>query len=46
MEEKVKDVFVRNGVKQPVLCERSRIRRPTLNWVRSKEKGSDQSGNT
>ncbi len=49
LEEKVKDVkmyFVRNGVKQPVLCEPHRIRIPTLNWVRLKEKGSDQSENT
>ncbi len=31
--------FVRNGVKQPVLCERHRIKIPTLGWVRLKEKG-------
>ncbi len=31
--------FVRNGVKQPILCERHRIRIPTLGWVRLKEKG-------
>lgn len=35
----VKMYFVRNGVKQPVSCERHRIRIPTLNWVRLKEKG-------
>ncbi len=49
LEEKIKDVkmyFVRNGVKQPVLCERHKIKIPTLGWVRLKEKGSDQSGNT
>ncbi|MBE6875394.1 MAG: transposase [Ruminococcus sp.] len=35
----VKMYFVRNGTKQPVSCERHRIRIPTLDWVKLKEKG-------
>ena len=35
----VKMYFVRNGRKQPVSCERHRIKIPTLDWVRLKEKG-------
>ncbi len=35
----VKMYFVRNGTKQPILCERHRIKIPTLDWVRLKEKG-------
>ena len=35
----VKMYFVRNGKTQPVSCERHRIRIPTLDWVRLKEKG-------
>ncbi len=31
--------FVRNGVKQPILWERHKIKIPTLGWVRLKEKG-------
>lgn len=31
--------FVRNGVSQPIECERHRIKIPTLGWVRLKEKG-------
>ena len=31
--------FVRNGAKQPIFCERHRIKIPTLDWVRLKEKG-------
>jgi putative transposase len=31
--------FVRNGTKQPISCERHRIKIPTLDWVRLKEKG-------
>ncbi len=41
----VKMYFVRNGVKQPILCERHKIKIPTFGWVRLKEKGSDKSGN-
>ncbi len=42
MEEKIKDVFMRNGVKPPILCARHKIKIPTLGWVRLKEKGSDK----
>ncbi len=35
----VKMYFVRNGKKQPISCERHRIKIPTLDWVRLKEKG-------
>lgn len=35
----VKMYFVRNGAKQPIFCERHRIKIPTLDWVRLKEKG-------
>ena len=35
----VKMYFVRNGIKQPIFCERHRIRIPTLDWVKLKEKG-------
>ena len=31
--------FVRNGAKQPIVCERHRIKIPTLGWVRLKEYG-------
>ena len=31
--------FVRNGTKQLISCERHRIKIPTLDWVRLKEKG-------
>lgn len=31
--------FVRSGKKQPIFCERHRIKIPTLNWVRLEEKG-------
>ena len=31
--------FVKNGTKQIILCERHRIKIPTLNWIRLKEKG-------
>ena len=31
--------FVRNGAKQPVVCERHRMKIPTLGWVRLKEYG-------
>ena len=31
--------FVRNGAKQPIDCERHRIKIPTLGWVRLKEYG-------
>lgn len=31
--------FVRNSRKQPIKCERHRIKIPTLGWVRIKEKG-------
>ena len=31
--------FVKNGTKQIILCERHRIKIPTLGWVRLKEKG-------
>ncbi len=49
LEEKIKNVkmyFMRNGVKQPILCERHKIKIPTLGWVRLKEKGSDKFRNT
>ena len=35
----VKMYFVRNGKEQPISCERHRIKIPTLDWVRLKEKG-------
>ena len=35
----VKMYFVRNGKTQPISCERHRIKIPTLDWVRLKEKG-------
>lgn len=35
----VKMYFVKNGIKQIILCERHRIKIPTLDWVRLKEKG-------
>ena len=35
----VKMYFVKNGTKQMILCERHRIKIPTLGWVRLKEKG-------
>lgn len=35
----VKMYFVKNGTKQIISCERHRIRIPTLDWVRLKEKG-------
>lgn len=35
----VKMYFVRNGTKQLISCERHRIKIPTLDWVRLKEKG-------
>ena len=35
----VKMYFVTNGETQPISCERHRIKIPTLNWVRLKEKG-------
>jgi len=35
----VKMYFVKNGTKQILLCERHRIKIPTLGWVRLKEKG-------
>jgi len=41
-KKKISDVkmyFVRNGNKQPISCERHRIRIPTSDWVRLKEKG-------
>ncbi|MBR4545424.1 MAG: transposase [Oscillibacter sp.] len=31
--------FVRNGAKQPIVCERHRMKIPTLGWVRLKEYG-------
>ena len=31
--------FVRNGAKQPIICQRHRIKIPTLGWVRLKEYG-------
>ena len=31
--------FVRNGAKQPIVCERYRMKIPTLGWVRLKEYG-------
>ena len=31
--------FVRNSAKQPIVCERHRIKIPTLGWVRVKEYG-------
>lgn len=35
----VKMYFVKNGIKQIISCERHRIKIPTLDWVRLKEKG-------
>jgi putative transposase len=35
----VKMYFVRNGKTQPISCERHRIKIPTLDWVKLKEKG-------
>ncbi len=35
----VKMYFVKNGTKQMILCERHRIKIPTLGWVTLKEKG-------
>ena len=35
----VKMYFVKNGTKQILLCERHRIKIPTLGWVKLKEKG-------
>lgn len=35
----VRMYFVRNGAKQPIECERHRIKIPTLGWIRLKEKG-------
>ena len=35
----VKMYFVKNGTKQIISCERHRIKIPTLDWVRLKEKG-------
>ena len=31
--------FVKNGAKQPIVCERHRMKIPTLGWVRLKEYG-------
>lgn len=35
----MKMYFVKNGIKQIISCERHRIKIPTLDWVRLKEKG-------
>ena len=35
----MKMYFVKNGTKQIISCERHRIKIPTLDWVRLKEKG-------